>query len=270
MLETMQNLESVLGPAARDYPLYAIAPGSAAVVAGLFVWLGGLGLKKILMAIGGAAVGFAAGYFVIGRDVIQAAVLAVVVAAIAVIFERVYFALLTALFVAGFGLIFLVGQHINTEIAQEDIEAWNATNGSDDSSEQLNAYLLEISETLRQVGSEIPVYKWLLVLILTIIALVGGFVFRRLAAAASFSVLGTLLIAAGLVSLLLYKGATPLTWACDRPLMYAGIFAGMAAFGTVEQLLFCRGGFIKPTKKTKTEGDDAGGGKKKKLYRFAD
>ena len=103
MLETMQNFESVMGPAARDYPLYVIAPGSAAVVAGLFIWLGGLGFKRVLTAIAGAAGGFAVGYFAVGRGVVVAAVLAGVAAIVAALLDRVFIALLAAILVAGVG-----------------------------------------------------------------------------------------------------------------------------------------------------------------------
>jgi hypothetical protein len=44
--------------------------------------------------------------------------------------------------------------------------------------------------------------------------------------------------------------------------MYAGIVGGMVAFGTIEQLLFCRGGLVRPIKKPKAEGDDESGKKK--------
>jgi hypothetical protein len=269
MLETIQNFESVVTPAARDYPLCAIAPSSAAVVAGLFVWLGGLGFKRVLMAIAGAAGGFALGYSVIGWSVIQAAVSAGVAAVIAAIFDRVFIALLAAILAAGVGFVMLVGLHISAENAQNEPKTMDAMVESTESMEQLTAYLNDLGGNVRSACSQVLVYQWLIVGILSVIILMIGFIFRRLAAAVSFSVLGTLLIAAGLVVLLLYSGSAPLSRAGDRPLKYAGIFAGMAAFGAVEQLLFCRGGVLKPAKKATAEGDDAWAGKKKqKIRRF--
>lgn len=258
MLETIQNFESIMGPAARDYPLYVIVPGIAAVVVGLFVWLAGLGFKRVLMAIVGAAVGAGLGYVAIGRDVIPAAVSAGVVAVIAALFERVFIALFAAILVAVISLAVLVGPRINIENAQAEPEDWNITVDSNESMEQPKAYLNDLGSKIRQAYSEVPVYKWIIIALITVIVLVVGFVFRRLTAASYFSVLGTMLIAAGLILLLLYKGAAPLSRVGNRPMMYAGIFAGLAAFGTVEQLLFCRGGLIKPAKKTQAEGADAG------------
>lgn len=270
MLETMQNFESVMGPAARDYPLYAIAPGSAAIVVGLIVWLGGLGFKRILMAIAGAAGGLALGYFVFSRGVIPAAVSAGVAAVIAALLDRVFIALLAAILAAGVGFVVLVGPHISAENAYEEPETWDETVESGDSMEELRAYLHDLGGRVRQACSQVPVYQWLIVAVLTAIVLVVGFLLRRLSAATCFSVLGTLLIAAGLILLLLYQGSTPLSRAGDKPLMYVGILAGMAAFGAVEQLLFCCGGILKPAKKSTAAGEDAGGGKKKKLKRRSD
>lgn len=264
MLETMQNFESVMGPAARDYPMYAIAPASAAVVAGLFVWLGGLGFKRVLMAIAGAAGGAAVGYFAIVRGLLPAAVSAVVAAGIAALFERVFIALLAAITIAIIGATILVGPRIHAENAVDESEGGEETVESDESIEQPTAYLSDLGGEIRQVFSEVPRYQWVIIGLITVIVLVAGFVFRRLAAATCFSALGTLLIATGLIVLLLYTGATPLSRVGSRPLMYVGIFAGMATFGAVEQLLFCRGGLIKPVKKAEPGGDDVGGGKKRR------
>jgi hypothetical protein len=230
----------------------------------LFVWLGGLGFKRVLMAIAGAAGGAATGYFAIGRGVLPAAITAAVAAGIAAIFDRVFIALLAAIMVAIIGTIVLVGPRINTENAPEESEGWDATVESTDNVEQLKAYLSDLGGKVRQACSQVLRYQWIMIALVTIIVLVAGFVLRRLAAATCFSVLGTLLIAAGLIMLFLYSGATPLSRVGNRPLMYVGIFAGMAAFGAVEQLLFCRGGLIKPAKKAKPGGDEGGGGQKKR------
>lgn len=264
MLESIQNFESVVGPAAQKYPLFVIAPASAVVVAGLFVWLGGLGFKGVLNAIAGAAGGAALGYFVIGRGVLPTVVSAVVAAVIAVVLERLFIAQLLALLVAVISFVILIGPHINIENAQIEPETQDVTVDSNESMEQLDAYLIDVANKVRDAFSDVPVYRWVIVGVLTIIFLVGGFVFRRFSAALCFSVLGTLFIAAGMIMLLLYKGATPLSWVGHKPWMYAGIVGGMMAFGTIEQLLFCRGGLVGPAKKPKAEGGDDESGKKKR------
>jgi len=261
MLETIQNFESAVGPAARDYPLYVIAPGSAAVAAGLLVWLGGFGIKRILMGIAGAAVGFAVGYFVIGRgEILPAAIVAGVAAIVAALLDRVFMANFVALLAFCIGFVILIGPHITTENVQVESNASDATAESQENVEQPEAYLLDMGDRFKGALSEVPVYKWVILGLITVIFLGIGFVFRRLAGAAFFSVLGTLLIAAGLATLLLYQGAAPLSRAGEKPWTYAGIFAGMAAFGTIVQLLFCRGGLVKPATKAEDEGDDTEAG----------
>lgn len=270
MLETIQNFESAVGPAARDYPLYVIAPGSAAVAVGLLVWLGGYGIRRVLMGIVGAAGGFALGYFVIGqREIIPAAVVAGVAAIFAALLDRVFIAHSLALLAFGIGFVLLIGPHLNIENVQIESNDWDASADGQESMEQLQAYLLEMGDTVKGAFSEVPVYKWAILGLITVVFLGIGYVFRRLSGASYFSVLGTVLIAVGMATLLLYKGATPLTMVSEKPWMYVGIFAGMAAFGTIVQLLFCRGGLVKSAKKEKDEGDDVETGTQDKPGRFS-
>ena len=55
MLEIAQNFEQV---AAEFRPVVLIGPGLAAVWVGLFVWLGGLGVRRVLLAVVGAITAF--------------------------------------------------------------------------------------------------------------------------------------------------------------------------------------------------------------------
>jgi hypothetical protein len=51
--------------------------------------------------------------------------------------------------------------------------------------------------------------------------------------------LGTLLIFTGLVTLLIFKGSAPITLVQRQGAFYGIVLLGMAAFGTLEQLLLC-------------------------------
>jgi len=61
-----------------------------------------------------------------------------------------------------------------------------------------------------------------------------------LAMALCCSVLGTVLIFAGMILLLLHKGAVPVSIICSKSSYYATAFIAMTAFGTIEQLLLCK------------------------------
>jgi hypothetical protein len=49
-----------------------------------------------------------------------------------------------------------------------------------------------------------------------------------------------MLIFAGMILLLLYKGAAPISRICQNQSVFLGVFAAMTAFGTTEQLLLCQ------------------------------
>jgi len=80
------------------------------------------------------------------------------------------------------------------------------------------------------------------VITFTILALLlsGSSIFPRLLSALILSVLGTALVFAGLIMLLIYKGSQPVTYIIQKQYFFAAIFAIMAVFGTIEQLLFCK------------------------------
>ena len=68
----------------------------------------------------------------------------------------------------------------------------------------------------------------------------------RLITAICSAVLGTVLIFAAMIMLLVYKGTAPVSYIINRQSFYGGVFAAMAVFGTVEQLL------LRPKAKTTT------------------
>jgi hypothetical protein len=53
------------------------------------------------------------------------------------------------------------------------------------------------------------------------------------------SVLGTALIFAGLIALLIFKGSAPIALVQQQGAFYGLVLLGMAAFGTLEQLVLC-------------------------------
>ena len=76
----------------------------------------------------------------------------------------------------------------------------------------------------------------------TIIALLlsGSSIFPRLLSASILSAIGTAMVFAGLIMLLIYKGSLPVTYISEKPYFFAAVFAVMAVFGSIEQLLFCK------------------------------
>ncbi len=245
MLEILQDFESAIGGAVRLSPVVLVGPGLACVIAGLFIWLGGLGFRKLLVAVAGAICGGICGFFAIGQNIISAAFTAVLTVALAMVFERLFIAILTAALAAVFAFVVLAGPYIEnsqqtTLISSGGISAQGTAIGVRESVEKLKAYIIDVSQRIKHAGLQMPVYHWAIIMVLALIFIVAGFFLWRLASALCCSVLGTVLIFAGMILLLLHKGAVPVSSICSKPSFYATVFIAMTAFGTSEQLLLCK------------------------------
>ncbi len=220
MLEIARNLEQI---AARFNAIVLVGTGLAAVLAGLFVWLGGLGFRKVLAAIVGAVSGGICGFFIIGRNIIPVMALASLAAVIAVIFERIFITILTAAIAAVFCFAVLVYPYIeNTP---------------------------DFNTQIKRASLQMPTYNWAIIAVLAAIFIAGGFFLWRLTSALCCAALGTLLIFTGMILLLLYKGAAPVSGIYGRSSLYAAVFITMTAFGTIEQLLLCQRPHKQPIRK---------------------
>lgn len=239
MLEILQNFESTVGEAARAKPVFVIGSGIAAVAVGLCVWLGGLSLRKLLVALVGAAVGAILGTILLGGGVVRVGCSAVVATIVARVFERVSITVLGAAVAALIGFAVLAGPYI------EGSQQLGAANLSDSSS------VVDFAGRIRQAARLMPPQKWAIVALSAVIFLVGGLVLWRPTAALCFSVIGTMLIFAGMILLLVHKGVAPVALISSQPVAYAGAFAAMTLFGTVEQFLLCRPGKSKSARPEK-------------------
>ncbi|UCC98204.1 MAG: hypothetical protein JSW66_20450 [Phycisphaerales bacterium] len=272
MLEILQNFESTVGEAARLSPGVLIGPGAAAVVVGLFVWLGGLGLRKLFVATAGAIIGGILGFVLIGGGLVPTVVSAVVAAVIARIFEKVFIVVLAVTLAVSIGFAVLAGPYIESPqpanaADPSDLSAGSGTGQSNTSMEELKAYAVDVSRNVKQAALRMPVHRWAIVALLALFYLVGGFTLWRLSAAVCFSALGTMLIFAGMILLLLYKGSEPVSRISGRPLFYAGVCAAMVVFGTFEQLLFCRAAKPQTARKGKAGTQKKASQKKRRSWR---
>lgn len=245
MLEILQDFESAIGGAVRLSPVVLVGPGLACVIVGLFIWLGGLGFRKLLVAVAGAICGGIFGFFAIGQNIVSAAFAAVLTAALAMVFERMFIAILTAALAAVFAFVVLAGPYIENSqqaapISSGEISVQGPAIGVRESAEKLKAYIIDVSQRIKHAGLQMPVYHWVIIMVLALIFIVAGFSLWRLAMALCCSLLGTVLIFAGMILLLLHKGAVPVSIICSKSSYYATAFIAMTAFGTSEQLLFCK------------------------------
>ena len=242
MFEIFQNFEQI---AQGLHPLVLIGQGLAAVLIGLFVWLGGLGFRKVLVTVTGAVSGAILGSFVIGSNTIMIMVLIVVGAVIAVIFQRIFIIILTAAIAAFIGFGVLANPYIeNTRPAISTYQNETTTQGHtmsvNKSIEIVKAYTVDFAKKIKLACSQMPLQRWAIIAVLAIISIIFGFYLWNLTSALCFSTMGTTLIFGGMILLLMYKGAAPISSMRNKPLLYLGVFVAMTACGTLEQLLLCR------------------------------
>lgn len=110
-------------------------------------------------------------------------------------------------------------------------------------------YIIDITSKVKQAGSQMPKFNWAVIVILVVIFILAGLYLYRLASAFCCAALGTMLIFAGMISLLLYKTSAPISHICYSSLFYLAVFLAMIIFGTFEQLLLCKSAKKQPTRK---------------------
>lgn len=242
MFELLQNFEQVAG---RFSPLLLIGLGIIIILAGLFIWLGGLGLARLLAGVVGAVTGAVCGLFVIRCTIASAVFLATVMTAVAVIFERVFFIILTAALAVVVSFTILAWPYLGipqqlSATSPGSVSVHRPALSAAETIEVVKAYFVNLHRELKRVCSRMPLHYWVIIVAMAAVFLVSGFSFWRPASALSCATLGTILIFTGMVLLLLYKGSALISGICRKAPFYGSIFIAMTAFGTVVQLLLCR------------------------------
>jgi len=245
MLQILQDLESAIGGTAGLSPVVLLGPGLVCVIAGLFIWLGGLGFRNLLLPTAGAITGAVCGFFIIGQNLISVVFSAAFAAGIATILDRLFIAILTAALAAVFAFVVLAGPYIENSqqaatIRPGGMSAQGQTISVRESAEKMKAYIIDAGQRIKHAGLQMPVYHWMIIMVLVLIFIVAGFSLWRLPMALCCSALGTILIFAGMFLLLLHKGTVPVSTIRSKPSYYATAFIAMIAFGTIEQLLLCK------------------------------
>ena len=265
MIEIFQNFEQMTG---RFSPSIMIGSGVVLLLLGLCIWLSGLAIRKILLSIVGLAGGIVVGLFVVGRNLFSASLSGALAAMISLILEKILVVLLAAALAAAIAFAILAEpyfeQEETTEV-QNEVSELPITVGLDETLEELKTFGLEVGRSIRQAGTKIPVQTWAIIAAPAVIFLICGVALWRITTALFFSVLGTMVVFLSMILLLSYKEAEPISLLISKPLIAAIVFLSMAAFGTVIQLLLCKGSKkekitkIKPSRK---KGKDKKGSEK--------
>lgn len=256
MLEIFQNFEQMTD---RFSPWLLIASGAVFLLLGLCIWIAGHGLRKILIFLAGLAAGVVVGLYVIGKNIFSASLSGGLAAIIALIFAKVLVVLLASALAAAIAFTILAGPYFvqtDTIETQDDISTQTTTIGRNEVVHELKIFGLDAAEKIRWAGTKMPLYMWAIIAAAAAILLVCGMVLRRFTSSLFFSVLGTMVIFLGMMLLLSYKGTKTVDYVRGNLYIAGVVFLAMAAFGTIVQLLLCRG--PKKEKETKVRP----GGKK--------
>ncbi len=245
MLEIAQNIEQT---AVRFNPVVLTGTGLLCLVVGLFVWLGGLGFKKLLVAVIGAIAGAVCGFFLFDRNIKYAGLMAAAGVVIAIIFEKIFITILTAALAAALGIAVLAAPYFpNTgEVGCHTVYNTYETENQNEpfsiglTMEIIKAYIADLGSGTKRACSQMPTYNWVIIATLTAIFIAAGLLFRRLTSALCCAALGTILVFTAMILLLLYKGSVPITYICERKPFFVGVFSAMTTFGTIEQMILCR------------------------------
>ena len=190
-------------------PIMLIALGLVCVMLGLFVWLGGLKFRKIILAFIGAIAGGVCGFFASAKNLFITAASAAAGAVIAFILEKIFVTILSAILAAAIAITFLFHPKLQQAVNIKDI--------------------------IQQIQS----HQWVIIVALPILLIIAGCFLWRLTSAMCYSTLGTVLIFAGMIMLLLFKRAMPITAISNRRPFFAAVIIAMIAFGTLVQVLLC-------------------------------
>ena len=259
MAQALQNIEI----AALHFASQLLVPGGIAVVlVGLCIWLGGLRWIKVLAAALAAMAGLIAACIFTDGSAMLIIATALIAGGIgcfmnkpAIIFSGAAFAAVAALVILTMPAIAAAGdlkppahrmpygeggQRKMLTVPETVVELKS----------ELMFWMSTIASSVKRSSVAAPA----IACVAAVIVLGTGCAIPRFVAAITCASLGAMLIFAGMILVLLNKGARPLTGIYQMPTFFGIVVVAMMAFGTVVQLLLCPGRTKKPQGESQTSG----------------
>ncbi len=241
MIEILQSFEQVA--AGRFSPPVLLVPGLAMVALGLAAWLAGMFLRRLVLALAGAAVAGIAGLLAGGPNATVVGLAAGGGAIFGVVAPRLFTAVLLA--TLGLSIVLVIvakpppTEEGKTLMGKPEAEQVDQRLTVRESLEVTWAYTLDVVDRAGSALRALVGVDYAALGVVALVLLTLGLFLERLAGALVCSVLGTVLIAAGLILLLIYKGSAPISLVHRQGVLYTLVLLGMAVFGTLEQLVLC-------------------------------
>jgi len=241
MVEILKSFEQV---AVRLSPTLLVLPGLTLAVAGLFIWLGGLGFRLLLLALMGAFTGAFLSLCILGPNPAAMVLLGLLGTFVAMVFQKFFTAALLGV-LAGIGVFLVVAWpsladqqgtlrgRLDTADSAHDLSGQESFN-------VIRAYALDVSDAVKRAALHVVAARWAIVVATVLTLLLVGLLFRHAGGALACAILGTVMIFGGLILLLMYKGSLPVSSMAVRAPFYGLVFLAMVAFGTLEQWILLR------------------------------
>jgi hypothetical protein len=242
MVEVLKSFEEVSG---WLEPVVLVGPGVVMLAVGLFAWLAGLCVPRVVLGLLGATAGLLAGFYWAGLHTPEILALSTAGgAAFGGLLPRLAVGALLAALGVAIAFVAIGRSQANA--------AWTSPLDVDkldpatqqfpvrDSLEIVRGYGHDMGDRVVRVSRSFIPLHW------AILASAGsglvtlGALFRRMAGALACGATGAVLVVAGLVLLLMAKGAAPVAQMEKDGAFYGLIVLGMAGFGAIEQLCLCK------------------------------
>ena len=257
MFEASQNLEQV---SLYFAPQVVIFPGILSLVLGLFIWLGGLCWNRLIAVLVGVLAGVLLACQVTEYQIHTITLAVLVGGGLGMLFKRAV-VVLVGVVIAVMAILMIVSGPVRG-MPNPLPPAENRLSDIDDTVEKLSIeeslriinlyfryYTGQIGNAVRKGAGSSEGLVFALVVGTAVAAF--GFFLPRFTISAVFSVLGTGLVFIGMLVVLLYKGARPISHVYERAGLYNTVILVMIVFGTAVELLLCsrknkKPGVVKP------------------------
>lgn len=232
-------------------PIVLLAPALLLTVAGLCIWLAGIRLLRLIAAVTAAGAGFLCAWHFTDRQLVPILLFALIPLAISFFVHKPIVVLLAG------GLTFLLILFIPaglTLLKKSDVSearrqppARESMLDFAQSVQRAEEYAAAVKQWFVDYIRLVPSGKKTIACVAAAGVIGIGLFSWRLVCGAACSVLGVVLLSAGMTLLLFYKGAEPLTILKHNWLVIAWVLFGMCIIGMLVQY------WISPKKKTKQD-----------------
>ncbi|MDO8304021.1 MAG: hypothetical protein Q7T18_12360 [Sedimentisphaerales bacterium] len=226
-------------------PMMLVVPGVLCVLLGIVIWLAGTRFISIIAVVIGFIGGAMGAFYLVTDHQISAAILGAVIGALAAIFIHRFVVISAGIFIFTIvGLIIIVSGQFSDKVNggnYRDAGGVPMKLAPVQTAEQIKSHLATVADKLLSLSKYLPLRTWLaFVAAMAALLVLGMFISSRLFTAFSCSSIGTAIIFAGMIGLMLYKGSAPLTYMYERISFFFAVFVGMVVVGTVSQMIVCR------------------------------